>query len=337
MRQFHSKHSPSLLLMLLGSAGIIPPAPAQDQPTATQVVDQQEAVFGVHPGQRRNHTKGVCAAGEFVGTKEAERYSRSAIFSGKPVPVVARFSVAGGNPNVPDTAPNPARGMALEFRLPGGKLQHITMINTPMFGASQPKTFFDALVATKPDPATGKPDPKKVKAFLDSHPDARAQTEFLKTHNPPVSFANSDYFGIHTFKYIGKDNKTTLVRWRFVPADGVKRLTDAQLKSMPRDFLAQELIDRTKKSPVRWEMLVTIGQPGDTETDPTVLWPANRKEFKAGTLTISSATPQQGGACEKINYDPLVMADGIEAAKDPILNFRSPAYAVSFSRRLQGK
>jgi catalase len=337
MRQSYAKHLPSLLLMLLCFASIIPPAAAQDQPTATQVVDQQEADFGVHPGQRRNHTKGVCAAGEFVGTKEAERYSRSALFSGKPIPVVARFSVAGGNPNVPDTAPTPARGMALEFRLPSEKLQHITMINTPMFGAKEPKTFFDALVATKPDPATGKPDPKKVKAFLDSHPDARAQTEYLKTHNPPVSFANSDYFGIHTFKFVGKDNKATLVRWRFVPADGVKRLTDAQLKSMPRDFLAQELIDRTKKSPVRWEMLVTIGQPGDTETDPTVLWPANRKEFKAGTLTISSATPQQGAPCEKINYDPLVMADGIAASNDPILTFRSPAYAVSFSRRLQGK
>jgi catalase len=67
------------------------------------------------------------------------------------------------------------------------------------------------------------------------------------------------------------------------------------------------------------------------------MWPANRKEFKAGTLTISSATPQAGAPCEKINYDPLVMADGIEATDDPILKFRSPAYAVSFSKRMQGK
>jgi catalase len=152
-----------------------------------------------------------------------------------------------------------------------------------------------------------------------------------------VSFANSAYFGIHTFKFINKDNKTTLVKWRFVPADGEKRLTDAQLKTMPHDFLAQELIDRTKKGPVRWDMLVTLGQPGDPETDPTVLWPSDRKEFKAGTLTISSAMPQDSAACSKINYDPLVMADGIAATNDPILTFRSPSYAVSFSRRLQGK
>lgn len=336
MRQTCPSCRTCLFILSLGLAGIAPQAHAQSAVTATQVVDQQETVFGVHPGQRRNHTKGVCAAGEFVGTAEAARYSRSALFSGKPVPVVARFSIAGGNPDVPDNTPI-ARGMALEFRLPGSQLQHITMINTPMFGAAQPRTFFDNLVASRPDPATGKPDPKKLKAFLDSHPDARAQAAYLKSHHPPVSFANSDYFGIHTFKYIGKDDKTTLVRWRFVPADGVKRLSDAQMKSMPRDFLAQELIERTKKGPVRWDMLVTLGQPGDTETDPTVLWPSGRKEFKAGTLSISAATPQQGAPCEKINYDPLVMADGIAPTTDPILTFRSPAYAVSFSRRIQGK
>ena len=41
-------------------------------------------------------------------------------------------------------------------------------------------------------------------------------------------------------------------------------------------------------------MSVTIGQPGDPETDPTVLWPSGRKEFKAGTLTFTGATPQEG-------------------------------------------
>lgn len=267
--------SARLFIMLLGFAAIAPQARAQAQVTAPQVVDQLEKTFGVHPGQRRNHIKGVCATGEFVGTADAARYSRSALFSGNVMPLVARFSIAGGNPNAPDTTPN-ARGMALEFRRPEGALQHITMINTPVFGAAQPRTFFDNAVATELDPATGKPDPKKVKAFLDSHPDARAQANYLTTHHPPVSFANSDYFGIHTFKFIGKDNKTTLVRWRFEPADGIKRLSDAQMKSMPRDFLAQALIDRTGKGPVRWDMLVTIGQKGDTETDPTVQWPAAR-------------------------------------------------------------
>jgi catalase len=57
---------------------------------------------------------------------------------------------------------------------------------------------------------------------------------------------------------------------------------------------------------------------------------------KVGTLTISSAMPQKGAECEKINFDPLVMSDGIEPTNDPILLFRSPAYAFSFAKRMGG-
>ncbi|WP_374682368.1 catalase, partial [Accumulibacter sp.] len=137
---------------------------SENDVTADQVVSALEKTFGVHQGERRNHTKGTCAVGEFVGSQDARMYSRSALFSGKPVPVVARFSMPGGNPKVPDTARIP-RGMALEFRLPDGSLQHMTMLNTPVFGAASPQTFLDDIVAKTPDPATGKPDPEKIKAF----------------------------------------------------------------------------------------------------------------------------------------------------------------------------
>lgn len=310
---------------------------AEEQgPNAVQVVSALEDVFGATPGQRRNHIKGTCATGKFVGLPAARRYTRSALFSGKPVPVVARFSLPGGNPNVPDTARSP-RGMALEFQLPDGQPHHMTMLNTPVFGAATPQTFLDDLVAKKPDPTTGKPDPEKLKAFKESHPDSWPQADFLAKHNPPASWASSLYFGIHTFKFLNKKNKTTLVRWRFVPKMGEKLLTEAELASMPPHFLEKDLISRTQKSPVQWDMVLTIGQPGDVEDNPTIAWPSNRQEVTVGTLTISAAMPQKGAACEAINFDPMVMADGIEPTNDPVLQFRSSAYAVSFAKRLGGQ
>ncbi|MGB9094573.1 MAG: catalase family peroxidase [Gallionella sp.] len=309
---------------------------AQDEVTADQVVTALEGTFGVTPGERRNHIKGTCAKGEFIGSPGISAYSRSALFSGKPVPVIARFSLAGGNPKAPDTARSP-RGMALEFRLPDDNLQHMTMLNTPIFGAMNPRTFLDLTIATKPDPATGKPDPEKIKAFKATHPDNLAQSEYLAKNNPPTSFTTSSYWGIHTFKFINSDNKTTLVRWRFVPQDGEKRLSDEEMKLSPHNFLEQELIKRTQAGPARWDMMVSIGEPGDPETNPTVAWPDNRKVIKAGTLSITSAMPQKGAACEQINYDPLVMSDGIEATDDPVLQFRSQAYAVSYAKRIDGK
>jgi catalase len=322
-----------LIAMLAPSASL---ANAQrDDVTPEQVITALEEAYGLHPGQRRNHTKGTCALGQFVGVSGASAYSRSAVFSGHPVPVVARFSLAGGDPKASDAEKTP-RGMALEFRLPDGSLQHMTMLNTPMFFAAVPRTFLDKMRALKPDPATGKPDPDKVKAFAASHPDNLGQAKFLSDHNPPASYANSAYYGIHTFKFINGDNKTTLVRWRFVPQDGEGALSDAELKSMPADFLEQALINRTRRGPVHWDMLLTLGEPGDPEDDPTILWPSDRRELKVGTLTISSAMAQTGAECEKINYDPLVMTDGIAPTDDPVLLFRSPSYAWSFAKRLGG-
>lgn len=301
-----------------------------------QVVGAIEGVFGVTPGERRNHIKGTCALGEFVGSKAAAAYSRSRLFSGKPVPVIARFSLTGGNPKVPDTAKS-VRGMALQFKLPGGQVHQMAMLSTPMFGAASPQSFLDQMRALKPDPATGKPDPEKLKAFKESHPDNLAQTQYLASHNPPASYAGSSYWGIHTFKFIDRKGKATLVRWQFVPQDGEQRLSDEELTSAGPNFLEPALIGRTARGPARWDMLVSIGQPGDPEDNPTLSWPSERKQFKAGTLSISAAMAQKGAACEAINFDPLVMADGIAPSRDPVLLFRSSAYAVSFGRRAAGQ
>jgi len=327
----------SLLTMLAGLSSVHAeqPSTAPSVEPAT-VVGSLESTFGVHPGQRRNHIKGTCAVGEFVGNQAATKVSRSGLFSGRSIPVVARFSLSGGNPDVSDAARS-VRGMALEFRLPDGSRQHMTMINAPVFSAANPASFNAMILASKPDPRTGKPDPQKLRDFLASHPDAIALTKFVSSHNPPVSYANSSYFGVHTFKFIDSTGTVHPVKWRFVPRDGEKSLTDAEIKTAPHDFLEQRLIERVSRGPAQWDMVVQLGEPGDPQDNPTLQWPESRKRITAGTLTITQAMPQHGAECEKINFDPLVMADGIEPTNDPVLLFRSPAYAISFAKRLSGR
>ena len=312
------------------------PLYAEDQVTADQVVGAIEKQFGTTPGQRRNHINGVCIAGSFTGDKAIQAYTTSPLFSGKQIPVIGRFSLAGGSLKIPDTARNP-RGMALEFVLPQRKVQHFTMLNVPVFGAATPNSFYDGVVANTPDPATGKPDPEKQAAFKASHPDAQALAEYLAKNNPISSYANSDFYSIHAFKFVNKNNKTTLVKWRFVPQEGVRRLSDEELKTTPTRFLDDDIFAKTKAGPVRWDMYLTIGESSDEQSNPTIYWPADRKQVKAGVLTVSSASPQQGGACETINFDPLVMAQGIAPSSDPVLLFRSPAYADSYAKRLTGR
>jgi catalase len=319
-----------MALVLASTAALAAP------PTADEVVSTMEKLNGVTPGARRNHIQGLCATGSFVGAPALQAYSRSTLFSGQPVPVVARFSLAGGNPNTPDSAKSP-RGLAIEFRLPGGSLQHFTMLNVPVFSAATPQTFQDALLANLPDPQTGKPDPAKQQAFRDSHPDAKPLAEFMARNNPPVSYAQSDFYSVHTFKFVNPQDQTTLVRWRFEPEAGVSRWSDEALKTAPARFLDADLLGRVKAGPLRWNMVVTLGEAGDEQNNPTVYWPSERRQVQAGVLTLTAATPQAGAECEKLNFDPLVMAEGIAPTQDPVLLFRSPAYAASFVKRLTGR
>jgi catalase len=311
-------------------------APMADEVSPVDMVAAMEKAFGVTPGQRRNHTKGTCAVGEFTGLTDGAGYSRSGLFSGSPVPVTARFSVGGGDPHANDSDKG-VRGMALEFKLPDGGLQHMTMLNVPIFGASVPQTFFDLLVALKPDEATGHPNPDAVKAFAESHPDFQAMGHFIETHNPPTSYANSPYYSLHAFRFMNKDNNSTLVRWEFQPQDGVKPLSDEELQKGVADFLEKTLIDRAGQSSIRWDMYIRIGQPGDAETDASQPWPEDRLKVKVGTLSLTGASSQADGTCEKINFDPLVVADGIAPTDDPVLRIRSGAYAVSYGKRLSGQ
>src|SRR6516164_5526037 len=96
-------------------------AGAEDQPIEQQLVDAMNKVFGVHPGFRANHAKGVVAEGSFTASPEAAGLSRAVLFSGSPIPATVRFSDATGIPNVPDGADvaNP-HGMAIKFHLPDG-------------------------------------------------------------------------------------------------------------------------------------------------------------------------------------------------------------------------
>jgi catalase len=313
-----------------------PCAFAQEDPSPDAMVDAIQNITGVHKGLRRNHGKGFCGEGAFKGSPEAAALSSSPLFSGASEPVLFRFSIAGPNPAASDAAPGP-RGLALQITLPGGALQDMVMLNAPVFAAATVQSFFERQVVSAPDPATGKPDPDKLKAYFADHPDAKPLMDWLKSHNPPPSYAETPYFSVHAFKFIDAAGRPQWVKWRFEPRDGAKALTADEMKASPPDFLESKLAERLKNGPVEWDMFVILGEAGDPIDNPSLVWPAERREVKAGTLTLAKAGEASAGTCEDVMFDPNLLGPGIEASPDPILAYRSPAYAVSLGRRLEEK
>jgi catalase len=92
--------------------------PAQAQSIPDEIVDALNKVWGVHPGFRANHAKGIVGQGTFVATPEAAVLSRAAVFTGDTIPVTIRFSDSGGLPTVADGS-NAAKphGLAIKFHL----------------------------------------------------------------------------------------------------------------------------------------------------------------------------------------------------------------------------
>jgi catalase len=319
----------ALSLLLAVSPALLAAEPV----TADQFIDTFGKLFGEHKGVRKNHTKGFCAIGNFQSLPAAKNFSSISWLSGEAVPVTARFSLPGGNPNAPDNARSP-RGLALQLKMANGQIQHFAMLNTPVFAAKDPETFLGLLQTLLPDPVTGKPDPAKTIAFKAAHPDTKPHSDHLAKHSPPWSYATTPYFGIHTFFIKDNSGVEQKVRWQFVPKDGVKNLTDAEMKAPATDFLQKRLSERLVKGPAQWTMQLVLGEAGDTETDPSVLWPEERKTLDIGLLSI---TEQGGEACTGLNFDPNVLSTGLRASADRVLQMRSPAYAISFGKRLTGQ
>lgn len=296
--------------------------------TPKRLIDQLQANAGLHPGYRRNHAKGVCVAGYFQGNGQAAAYSVAQVFAaGQRTPVVGRFAIPGGNPYAPDGSV-PIRSMALRFAQANGQQWRTGMNSMPVFPVATPQAFFEQLQAGQPDPATGKPNPKKLAAFFAAHPETAAFRAWAKTAKPSASFATESYWGLDAFYFIDAQGKRHAVRWRMVPENGA-----AAAGGAGTDYLDVDLARRLAQGALRWRLLVTLANPGDPTGDATKTWPADRREIDAGTLTLTDTTPQASGECRDINYDPTVLPHGIAISDDPLLPARSAAYADSYLRR----
>ncbi|MGN8278117.1 catalase family peroxidase [Pseudomonas sp. SMN5] len=297
--------------------------------TPDALVNVLEKNNGVHPGFRRNHSKGVCVVGYFESTGEASAFSSAQVFTSMRTPVVGRFALPSGNPYAPDGSV-PIRSLALRFTQANGQQWRTGMNSMPVFPVGTPEAFYQFQQAQLPDPATGKPNPTAVPAFFAAHPEAMPFLQWIKTARPSASYATETYNGINAFYLVNPAGQRQAVRWGVVPLS--QDSADA-VPAQGADFLEQDLVKRLASGPLRWQLNITLANPGDPVNDASKSWPADRKVLNAGTLVLERTQSQDNGECRDINYDPLILPNGIEGSDDPLLAARSAAYASSYLRR----
>ena len=291
---------------------------------ANNLLAQLDAIFGLHPGFRPAHAKGMMLSGTFTPAPEAVSLTRAPHLTRASTPVSVRFSNGTGLPSIPDYSPdsNP-RGLAIRFHLADHVHTDIVSHSTDGFPTRTGQEFLEFLRAV----AAGDPS-----AFLATHPAALA---FVRTPKPsPTSFATETYFGVTAFRFIDQNGLARYGRYRIVPEAGVENLDDETAKSKGENYLFDELTHRIAVAPIRFNTHVQIADQGDIVDDATIHWPGDRPVVRFGTVELTAKAPEDQ-AHRRIIFDPIPRVHGIEPSDDPLLELRAAVYLLSGRRRRQ--
>lgn len=292
-------------------------------------VDRLRAAFGrpaEHDTDHRSlHAKGAFYSGTFTATSRAAELCTAGHLQGTEVPILVRWSNGGGNPRVPDKAPD-VRGMSVSFTLPDGTATDILGQNAPRFPVRTPEEFVAFTEAAR--------NPRKLPGFLLRHPHAvpaliaNARAKALVS---PRSYADPTYYAVHAYRWVAADGTASWVRYVLRPRSS----TDPEGEFAGKDRLRDEIAARLAAGPVHYTLEVHVAAEGDDPHDPTSVWKP-REVVDAGTLTVTALAEDPEASGGVVVFDPSRVVDGIELSDDPVLRFRPQAYSESVARRISG-
>ena len=306
---------------------------------ANDLLQQIDALFGLHPGFRAVHAKGILLSGTFTPAPGAHKLTRAAHIARPSTPVFVRFSDGTGVPIIPDTDPNTSpKGMAVRFQLAEHTHTDVVAHSTDGFPTHTGAEFLDFLRALGSSDMTTPSDPKNpkpIEVFLGSHP---AALRFVQTPKPAQSsFARENYFGVTAMEFINAEGARQFGRYRIVPAGGTEYLDDKALATRGPNYLFEEIPQRLASGPIVFHVKVQLAAPGDVVDDATIHWPEDRPVVDLGTIELTTVVPDNAAAQKQIIFDPIPRLDGIEPSADPLLVLRAAIYLISGRRRRAAK
>jgi catalase len=313
------------------------PLPQDDRVVtlANELLQQFDQLFGYHSGFRPAHAKGLLLNGTFTPAPGGQSLTRAPHVSRDSTAITARFSNSTGLPMIPDNKPeaNP-RGLAVRFNLAEHVHTDIVAHSTDGFPTRDGYEFLKFLGAAAASGAEV-PSPKPIEQFLASHAAARAFVEAPKPF--PSSFARETYYGVVAYAFTNAAGKTRYGRYRIVPEEGADYLSGEAVSRLSADYHFEEIIQRIRVAPVRFNLLVQLAEPGDIVDDATQHWPETREQLPLGTIELDAPTPDNLANQKQIIYDPIPRVDGIEPSSDPLLDLRAAIYLLSGRRRRGAK
>ncbi len=294
--------------------------------------------------ERVVHARGTGAHGYFeaygtVGDQPISKYTRAKLFQekGKRTPLFVRFSTVIHGGHSPETLRDP-RGFAVKFYTEEGNWDLVGN-NLKVFFIRDAIKFPDFIHSFKPDPVTNRQDPNRQFDFVSLTPEAMHMVTWLfSPWGIPADYRHMEGSGVNTYKWVNANGEGVLVKYHWVPKQGVKNLTQEQASAIQAtnfNHATQDLHDAIERGEYpEWELRVQImsdDEHPELDFDPlddTKVWPEDQfPQLPVGRMVLDRNPRNFFAEVEQAAFGTGVLVDGLDFSDDKMLQGRTFSYS----------
>jgi catalase len=302
--------------------------------------------------ERIVHARGSGAHGYFECYEPMTAVTRAAPFAarGKRTPVFVRFSTVLGERGSTDT-PRDVRGFAVKFYTEEGNWD-IVGNNIPVFFIQDAMKFPDLVHAAKPEPHFGMPQAASAHDtfwdFVSLMPESTHMLMWaMSDRTLPRSFRMMQGFGVHTFRLLNAQGKSTFVKFHWRPVAGTHSLDwdeSVKIAGADPDFHRRDLWEAIESGAFpEWELGFQLFSEKQGEKfsfdilDATKLVPEELVPVTpVGRMVLDRNPDNFFAETEQVAFGTANVIPGIDFTNDPLLAGRIHSYHDTQISRLGG-
>ena len=302
--------------------------------------------------ERVVHARGYGAHGVFELTDSLSDICRADVLGtvGQQTETFVRFSTVAGNKGSADLARD-VRGFSVKFYTREGNWDLVGN-NIPVFFIQDAIKFPDLIHAAKQEPDRAFPQAQTAHDnfwdFISLSPEAWHMIMWIMSDRTiPRSFRTIEGFGVHSFRLLDEEGKSTFVKFHWKPRQGLQSVLwneAVKINGADPDYHRRDLWEAIDSGdfPV-WDLGVQLFSEEDAaklpfdHLDSTKLIPEELIPVRiVGNLTLNRNVDNFFASTEQVAFCTSNVPPGIDFSDDPLLHGRNFSYLDTQLKRLGG-
>ena len=302
--------------------------------------------------ERIVHARGSAAHGYFECYAPLTKLTSASIFAetGKRTPVFVRFSTVAGERGSTDTARD-VRGFAVKFYTDEGNWDLVGN-NIPVFFIQDAMKFPDLVHALKPEPHHAMPQAASAHDtfwdFVSLMPESTHMLMWVMSDRAiPRSYRMMQGFGVHTFRFVNEQGKSSFVKFHWNPAAGTHSLVwdeAVKISGADPDYHRRDLWEAIEAGAYpEWELGVQVFSEEQAEQfsfdvlDATKIIPEELVPVTPiGKMVLNRNPDNFFAETEQVAFCTAHIVPGLDFSNDPLLAGRIHSYVDTQISRLGG-